>query len=223
MAYNNIVWASLLALALAVGVAFIARQDLFNLKGELPDHHHHVFEDNFEYGLDAWENLSPDWEVSTPQHIPAGIELIPIDRSKHPLKALLLKHGPEFKDGVIECEAYLTTGAIFDVVVRGNIADDHFYMARLDSRRGGRQTDSIVVKPAGGNWHKCNQASTHHTPVQRWTRMRIEADGPQIRLYNNGQEVNHIDNAEIASGRIAIFAEISKVHIRRFRVTYTDT
>ncbi len=172
------------------------------------------FEDNFESGLLAWRKRS---KVSTSSVGPRGLALGAIP-ARHDLSTVLtLYREPRFADGTVECEVYLESGALFNLVLRGDIVDDEFYMARLDARPD--YWDSILVKPRGRAWRECNKGHlSHHSPYARWLTMRVEADGPEISLYRDDQLVDSVNDAEFLDGTIAVFAEEGTAYVRVLRI-----
>jgi hypothetical protein len=48
--------------------------------------------------------------------------------------------------------------------------------------------------------------------------MHVVADGQRIYLYRDRQPVHSIDDADALAGRMAMFAEVGTVYIRKIRV-----
>jgi len=168
---------------------------------------------SFEYdfsNLDAWKPLS-EWSPEFKEH---GLKLVDHD---HLRKVLLNDRLPEFVNGKIECEVYLEKGALFNVMLRGDISND-FYMARLDTRAA--CWDCFLIRPRGKGWKECNAINTlkHHSPYGQWLKMRVIADGKRLSLYRDDVLVDEIDDAEVTSGTIGLFAELSNVYVRKVRV-----
>jgi len=137
-------------------------------------------------------------------------------------KVFVIEKLPVFADGEIECEVYLEQNALFNVILRGSLAKDEWYMARLDARP--THWDCILFKPKGLAWEECNKdALKYHSPHSRWLTMRVVAEGARISLYRDGQLVDRISDAKLADGRISLFAEVANVHVRKISISPTST
>lgn len=171
-----------------------------------------LFTYDFRSALDVWTVTTNDWSPRTGGR---GLELVPYDNLS---KILVLDELPQFVDGVIECEVYLESGAIFDVMLRGDLNIKEFYMARLDTRQ--RRNDCILFKPRERRWAECNDRETlkYHSPPRRWLKMRIVADKHTISLYRNGQKVDEINNAITTIGKIGLFAELANVYVKKISI-----
>lgn len=161
--------------------------------------------------LHGWKAPS-NW---IPRITARGLELVSHNGMS---KVLLLEDLPRFTNGVIECEVYLESGALFDVLLRGDLESNEFYMARFDSRTS--LWDCILVQPKSGVWHPCNETNrlTYHSPHNRWLTMRVIADGQAISLFRDGTLIDWIDDAPIKAGRIGLLAEVANVYVRRVSI-----
>ena len=56
-------------------------------------------------------------------------------------------------------------------------------------------------------------------PVGEWNRMMIECVGDEVKVWVNGDLVNHGKNCTATQGQIALQAEGSEVEIRKFTLT----
>ena len=56
-------------------------------------------------------------------------------------------------------------------------------------------------------------------PVGEWNRMMIECVGDEVKVWVNGDLVNHGNNCTATQGQIALQAEGSEVEIRKFTLT----
>lgn len=166
------------------------------------------FEDDFRSGLDAWTTPS-GWQPTIERR---GLQLIPHSNLSN---VLILERLPRFVNGVVECEVYLEEGALFNVMLRGSISGDEFYMARLDSRPS--NYDCLLIKPKGTGWRPLYKTK-HLSPHSQWLKMRVVAEGDRISLYRNKKLVAQIDNAEVKIGRVGFFAECATVYLRKVRV-----
>jgi hypothetical protein len=151
-----------------------------------------------------------------------GLKLIHHDQLRN---FLVCKDINDFSDGVIECEVFLETNAIIDVVLRGNIEGsierDQFYMARLDTRD---YYDCILFKPVGKLWSECNAPEELKrrgfvSPSKQWINLKVMAKGRSIHLYRDGVWVDSWDHVQTLSEQIAIFAESADVYVRKITIT----
>lgn len=171
------------------------------------------FEDEFESWPSAWKSRS---KMSVVGHHERGLSLGPISVGDLSF-ALLLHTEPRFADGTVECEVYLEYGALFNLVVRGDVVDDEFYMARLDSRE--QFWDCILFKPKGKTWRECNKGRlSHHSEFRRWTTMRVDAKGRRISVYRDDELVDQILDARHADGTVGLFAEGAHAYVRAIRI-----
>jgi hypothetical protein len=171
------------------------------------------FEDNFRGYPGNWKSQG---KMSFTRVEEKGLRLWPILGSEVRY-ALVLHSQPRFGEGTIQCEVFLEYGALFNLVVRGDVGDDEFYMARLDSRE--EFWDCILSKRKGKAWRECNKGQlSHHSPFREWTTMRVNSRGGRISLYRDGKLVDRIDNATLADGNVAMFAECGQVHVRVIRI-----
>lgn len=171
----------------------------------------YAFVQNFRFDRSGWTTPS-SW---FPKSDERGLNLVP---HEYLSKVFIIEKLPVFADGEIECEVYLEQNALFDVIVRGSLAEDEWYMARLDARP--IKWDCILFKPKGQRWEECNKdALEHHSPHSQWLTMRVVADGPRVSLYRDGLLVDRITDAKLADGRISLFAEVANVYVRKISVS----
>lgn len=64
-----------------------------------------------------------------------------------------------------------------------------------------------------------NLTEGSENPVGEWNRMVVEALGDEVKVWVNGDLVNHGFDATVQSGRIAVQAEGSEVEFRTLRLT----
>jgi hypothetical protein len=171
------------------------------------------FEDDFRSNLANWKSRSKMSVVGVEEK---GLRLWPTPGPDLSY-ALVLHAQPRFREGTVQCEVFLEYGALFNLVVRGDVADDEFYMARLDSRE--EFWDCILKKRKGEAWRECNKGHlSHHSPFRQWTTMRVDSRGGRISLYRDDELVDHIEDATPSDGNVAMFAECGQVHVRVVRI-----
>lgn len=68
-----------------------------------------------------------------------------------------------------------------------------------------------------------NLTDGSENPVGEWNRMRIECLGDEVKVWVNGDFVNHGFDCEATKGQIAIQAEGSEVEFRKLVLTPIDT
>jgi hypothetical protein len=171
------------------------------------------FEDDFRGYPSKWKTRD---KMSFTHVEEKGLRLWPIPGADVRY-ALVLHDQPRFGEGTIECEVFLEYGALFDLVVRGDVSDDEFYMARLDSRM--EFWDCILAKTKGKTWRECNKGQlSHQTPFREWVTMRVDSCGGRISLYRDDERVDRIEHTALSDGNVAMFAECGQVHVRVIRV-----
>jgi hypothetical protein len=167
----------------------------------------------FEYDFSNFD----EWKLRSGRSLEFRGRSLKLVDHDHLRNVLLNDRLPEFMNGEIECEVYLEEGALFNVMLRGDISND-FYMARLDTRP--TNWDCFLIRPVGQGWRECNARSTlkYHSPHKQWLKMRVVADGKKLSLYRDNELVDGINNAKVTSGTIGLFAEVSNVYVRKVRV-----
>lgn len=174
-----------------------------------------ALEYHFQPTLSAWRSPS-GW---SPQVEADGLTLVHHDNLS---KVLVLTELTSFMNGEIECEVCLSPESIFNVVLRGSLTEDEFYIARFDARSGNHY-DAILIKERGKYWDFCNRDELKHkSPSNRRLQMRIRAKNRRIELYRDGKLVHWINDAEKRSGVIALFTELpsgsGSVHVKAIRI-----
>jgi hypothetical protein len=171
------------------------------------------FEDDFQGYPSNWKSQD---KMSFTRVDEKGLRLWPIPGADVRY-ALVLHTQPRFAEGTIQCEVFLEHNAVFNLVVRGDVSDDEFYMARLDSRE--EFWDCVLAKARGKAWRECNKGQlSHHSPFRDWTTMRVDSHRGRISLYRDDQLVDRIADARLSDGNVAMFAECGEVHVRVIRI-----
>lgn len=89
----------------------------------------------------------------------------------------------------------------------------------MEERRGPRESWGITE---GTNRRIVNLTDGSENPVGEWNTMVIEAVADEIKVWVNGDLVNHGYDATAQSGQIAVQAEGSEVEFRKIRLTPID-
>ena len=89
----------------------------------------------------------------------------------------------------------------------------------MEARRGPREEWGITEGKAR---RIINLTDDSENPVGEWNTMVIEAVGDEIKVWVNGDLVNHGNDATAQSGQIALQAEGSEVEFRKVRLTPID-
>lgn len=84
------------------------------------------------------------------------------------------------------------------------------------SRRGPEETWGIIE---GKNRRIINLTDDSEKPVGEWNTMVIECPGREVKVWVNGDLVNHGTDCTASSGQIAVQAEGSEVEFRKLIVT----
>jgi len=86
----------------------------------------------------------------------------------------------------------------------------------MEARRGPKDKWGITE---GKNRRITNLTDTSEKPLGEWNSMTIECLGDAIKVWVNGDLVNHGFNATVQKGKIAIQAEGSEVELRKLVLT----
>jgi len=174
------------------------------------------FNDTFDSGMGSWDVITGNPTINQTFGKPApnlDLSVVPGIRTNCFLELLPIET-PEV--GEIECDVYLETGSLFNIVLRGDIANKKWYMARLDSRNGDRDKDAFL-KNNGNGWDFINTSSENSTP-KIWHRMKIDINSTGAKLFKDGKLIAEMNDAELSGKKIGIFNEIGEVHIDNFTV-----
>jgi hypothetical protein len=86
----------------------------------------------------------------------------------------------------------------------------------MESRRGPKENWGITE---GKERRIVNLTDGSEKPLGEWNEMIIECRGNEVKVWVNGDLVNHGKNATASKGRIAIQAEGSEVEFRKVKLT----
>ncbi len=86
----------------------------------------------------------------------------------------------------------------------------------MEARRGPRENWGTTE---GAERRTLNLTDGSENPLGEWNRMVIEALDDEIKVWVNGDLVNHGFNATATEGQIALQAEGSEVEFRKVRLT----
>lgn len=114
--------------------------------------------------------------------------------------------------GSIECDVYLDSNAVFNLVVLCDKENNKWYMARLESRTA--FSDGILIKDKGP-WREFSMSGTRTKP-KKWHRLRVEFNTKKITMFRNGTLIAELKNPDPFGDTIGMFNECSDVHIDNF-------
>lgn len=162
--------------------------------------------------LNKW-STSGEW---VPRQEGDSIELVPHEELK---RVLVCNEVAEFKNGEITCEVKLAQDALLDIAFRGDVHKTAFYMARFDARPN--DLDGILFSSGGTKWGAIEgrELPTHTSPANEWLLMKIQIQNKTVKLFQNEQLVDKIENANVVPGRISIFAEVKNAYVRRITIS----
>lgn len=151
------------------------------------------FNDTFDSGLGSWKvvagNPSVNDKISNPApgldlHVVQGqktncfLELLPIDTPKK---------------GFIECDVFLESGSLFNIVFRADPTNERWYMARLETRGGSKDA---FLKDSGTGWDFLKPADDN-TSASTWHKMRIELNGSKAKLFRDDTKIAKMDDMSL--------------------------
>ena len=93
---------------------------------------------------------------------------------------------------------------------------ENIFVPDMISRRGPEKNWGIIEGKAR---RIANLTDDSEKPVGEWNRMRIECVGNEVKVWVNGDMVNHGFDCTAKKGRLAIQAEGSEVEFRKFELT----
>lgn len=186
------------------------------------------FSDGFEQGLDQWQTWtsSTSWTAHAPAVLdreigqPAPSLLLPgFDPISFQAGGFVYLADFPFGDGVIEMDVYFGgTDSLLDVVFRSDLRQHTGYIARFDTRRDYPDTLLDIAQ-----WKYIGQTTNHHTTRGVWHRLRLEANGESLTLYNDGERVAWATDSLYRVGTIALLNEGGPVNVDNVRITRTNT
>lgn len=173
------------------------------------------FNDTFDSELGSWKVISGNPSINDKFGNPApNLDLHVVQGVKtNCLLELLTIDTPE--RGTIECDVYLEPGSLFNIVFRADIANEKWYMARLETRGG---SEDAILKDEGQGWSFVDSAGANSSP-DTWHRMKVDLEGSKAKLYRDGKLLAKIEDSDFKDGKIGIFNEVGEVHIDNFSVT----
>jgi hypothetical protein len=86
----------------------------------------------------------------------------------------------------------------------------------MESRRGPKEKWGITE---GKERRVANLTDNSEKPVGEWNTLVVECLNDEIKVWVNGDLVNHGYNSTATSGRIALQAEGSEVEVRKIELT----
>lgn len=89
----------------------------------------------------------------------------------------------------------------------------------MEARRGPKETWGIIEGKAR---RIVNLTDGSERPLGEWNQMIIECTGNEIKVWVNGDMVNHGTNCTASKGQIALQAEGSEVEFRKLELTLLD-
>ncbi len=89
----------------------------------------------------------------------------------------------------------------------------------MEARRGPKETWGIIEGKAR---RIVNLTDGSERPLGEWNQMIIECTGSEIKVWVNGDMVNHGTNCTANKGQIALQAEGSEVEFRKLELTSLD-
>ena len=90
----------------------------------------------------------------------------------------------------------------------------------MEERRGPKENWGITE---GKGRRILNLTDGSENPLGEWNTMTIETVGNTVRVWLNGDLVNHGYNATVSQGQIALQAEGSEVEFRKLALTLIET
>ena len=171
-----------------------------------------VFIEEFERGLEGWTqsqhaHLPAVWDQQIGR--PAPSLLLPdYDMIAFQSGGYVILRDHVFSDGTIELDVYLDTLSLIDLVFRADPTANKGYIARFDSR--GTYYDTFVKIDT---WSELGSKTSHATSLKTWHHMKVEVEGPNFRLYNDGVLVAEATDRDHTSGSIALLNEGGRVYV----------
>jgi len=185
-----------------------------------------VFFDSFDKGLSRWKSLHSPTAVRIRMPFRGRAHCLEMPAYSHQKPEIIYVAGlDDFRNGIIECDVYLPSNALINVLFRGDIPGHFYYGARLDTRpqrqNGYPLYNKFLRRDGNGpeSWfHEGPDQGTKTSPNQ-WHHMKVVVAEDMMQLYLDEELVASLTDFRYDSGQIGIMAEISPVYIDNFRIT----
>jgi len=148
-----------------------------------------------------------------------------IPRYRHEKPEIIYVAGlDDFRNGVIECDVYLPSNTLINILFRADIPAHRYYGARLDTRpeeTKWREYNKFLRRDAGGpqDWfHEAPDLGKKTTPNQ-WHHLKVVVAGDSMELFRDEELVASWADSTYHSGQVGIMAELGAVCIDNFRIT----
>jgi len=176
-----------------------------------------VFQETFESGLGKWRFKVKDSgaRVIMGYQGSAYSLQMPYHTSERP-EIAYVGGVDDFRNGLIECEVYLPAGTIFNVLFRGDMENDRYYGARLDTRVN--WFDTLMRRDGSSTWFQLGGAHGGSTPGDSWHTFKLVVGEDRFTLYRDGQPVARWGDLAYESGQIGLMCELGPVAVSSFKV-----
>lgn len=89
----------------------------------------------------------------------------------------------------------------------------------MEKRRGPKENWGVIE---GKGRRILNLTDGSERPLGEWNQMLIECQGDEVKVWVNGDLVNHGFGATVSNGKIAVQAEGAEVEFRKLEITYLN-
>ena len=165
--------------------------------------------------IDAWVAGEEDGHPYVEQHLPPShADMVPTL-----FAPILLTGDPEWQDCTVEVSVCPLSTADFAGIVFRYHTNRHHYLFAID---GGKRARLAVREPIEDKFRVCKwrelAAAEFPYETNRYYRLKVENEGPEIRAYVDGQLVLSANDNEIIGGKVGLSAN-SPSRFQNFRVS----
>lgn len=183
------------------------------------------FFDTFDGGLSRWESLCRPSAARTIMAFQGRAHCLHMPPYSHQRPEIMYVAGlDDFRNGLIECDVYLPTNTLINILFRAHIPAHRYYGARLDTRPQGPNNyplfDKFLRRDGGfPKWFGEAPDRGAKTTPNEWHHLKVMVAQNSMELFSDEQLVASWVDSMYHSGQVGIMAELGEVCVDNFRVT----
>jgi len=183
-----------------------------------------VFFDSFDKGLSRWKCLHRPTAARTIMPFegrPHCLQMPPHSRARPEI--IYVAGLDDFRNGVIECDVYLPSNTLINILFRADIPAHRYYGARLDTRPQDRTGhplfDKFLRREGPQRWFDEGPDRGTKTTPNGWHHLKVVVAEDTMQLFRDEELVASLTDPVYHSGQVGIMAELAVVCIDNFRIT----
>lgn len=185
-----------------------------------------AFFDSFDKGLSRWKSLHSSTAARIRMPFQGRAHCLEMPAYTHQQPEIIYVAGlDDWRNGIIECDVYLPTNALINVLFRADIPGHYYYGARLDTRpqreNGYPLYNKFLRRDGNGpqSWFQEGPHKGTKTSPNQWHHMKVVVAEDVMQLYLDEELVASWADSKYPSGQLGIMAELTRVYIDNFRIT----